>query len=204
MLLMQAGDLPSPLALPRAASGDSLAARDATLAPNEQSGDVFVQRLTAAQSALYAFICALLGGTREAQDVLQETNAVLWRKAADYDPARSFLSWAYTFARFQVMAHRKRVARDHLLFDEALLDSIAETASRRNVDLDVRLRALDECVTKLPPAQRELVRRRYADGTPVNVLASQSGQTATAVGVLLHRIRLVLADCVRRVAAGVM
>ena len=51
--------------------------------------------------------------------------------------------------------------------------------------------------------QRELIRRRYADGTPVNVLAGEQGQTATALGVILHRIRLALADCVRRAAAGV-
>src|SRR5438105_2080291 len=68
----------------------------------------FVQRLTAAQSHLYAFICSLLGSTREAPDVLQETNVLLWQRAADYDADREFLPWAYALARYQVMTHRKR------------------------------------------------------------------------------------------------
>ena len=197
---MPAQDPTAPLVIRRSSDGNPPAAELA----GGPAGEQFVQRLTAAQSALYAFICSLLGGTREAQDVLQETNAVLWKKSAEYDAARSFLTWAYTFARYQVMAHRKRMSRDQLLFDEELLESIAETATRRNVDLDMRLRALDECVAKLPGQQRELIRQRYAEGTPLKVLASEHGQTATALGVMLHRIRLALADCVRRAAAGVL
>jgi len=30
----------------------------------------------------------------DADDVLQETNLVLWRKTADFDPAREFMPWA--------------------------------------------------------------------------------------------------------------
>ena len=37
----------------------------------------FVQLLTGAQSALYAFIVSLLGGVNDANDVLQETNLKL-------------------------------------------------------------------------------------------------------------------------------
>src|SRR3954462_10245283 len=85
------------------------------------SHDDFVRRLTGAQSHLYAFICSLMGGTQAARDVLQETNLILWARAADYDPARDFLTWAYTFARHQVLAHRKRLSRDRLVLDDDLL-----------------------------------------------------------------------------------
>ena len=40
----------------------------------------FVQRLTASQSAMYAFIVSLLGGANDADDVLQETNMKLCRR----------------------------------------------------------------------------------------------------------------------------
>ena len=75
----------------------------------------FVGHLTGCQSLLYGFICALLGGAEGAGDVLQETNIVLWNKAHEYDPARPFLPWAYTFARFQVMAWRKKQSRSRLV-----------------------------------------------------------------------------------------
>ena len=43
----------------------------------------FVQLLTSNQSRLYAYVLSLLGDRTQAEDVMQETNAVLWRKAHD-------------------------------------------------------------------------------------------------------------------------
>jgi RNA polymerase sigma-70 factor (ECF subfamily) len=64
----------------------------------------YVQLLTDVQSRLYAFIYSLCGDHELARDVLQETNAVLWAKAAEYDAGRSFTAWALGIARIQVMA----------------------------------------------------------------------------------------------------
>src|SRR5687768_11579122 len=161
-----------------------------------------MQRLTAAQSHLYAFICSLLGSTREAPDVLQETNLLLWQRAAEYDAGRGFLPWAYTLARYQVMTHRKRVSRDRVVLDDQLLDEVAAAVTDRNYNLEDRLRALGECIDKLPDRQRELVRLRYAEGQPVKTLAAERGQPATAVSVLLYRIRLALAKCIEQALAA--
>ena len=57
----------------------------------------FVQLLTGLQSRLYAYLCTLLVRSDDARDVLQETNVVLWKKAADYDPTRPFEPWAFRF-----------------------------------------------------------------------------------------------------------
>lgn len=155
----------------------------------------FVERLTAAQSALYGSIHTLLAGAADAADVLQETNRVLWRKAAAYDPARPFLPWALTVARFEVLAHRKRQARDRLVFDDALLDQIAAEYERQSAHGGA-LQALERCLQKLPAAQRELVDRRYLHGESVNAIAGRQGRAANAVSALLYRIRSLLADCV--------
>lgn len=50
----------------------------------------YLAYVTGCQSALYAFICSLLGNSESARDVLQETNLVLWKKAAEFDPLREF------------------------------------------------------------------------------------------------------------------
>jgi RNA polymerase sigma-70 factor (ECF subfamily) len=146
--------------------------------PSASSGipEDFMQRLTGAQSYLYAFICSLMGGTREARDVLQETNLVLWTKLAEYDPARDFLSWAYTFARFQVMAHRKHLSRDRLVLDDEFVGRVAALAAPDNADLEDRLRAMDDCIGKLPSPQKEVVRRRYSYGHAVNAIAVDTGR----------------------------
>lgn len=178
----------------RSCRKSDLTGADETSLQREQ----FVQRLTGAQSHLYAFICSLMAGTRDARDVLQETNAVLWKKAVDYDPDRDFLTWAFTFARYQVMAHRKRVTRDRLVLDEELLGRVAAAVAEGNADLEERLLALDGCINKLSDRNRELVRRRYCDGVSVQEIAAEVRKTPTAMAVLLHRIRVALARCVER------
>ena len=64
----------------------------------------FVTQITKVQRQLHAFILSMVWNPAEAEDVLQETNLVLWEKAAEYDPSRPFLPWAMRFAQFQAMA----------------------------------------------------------------------------------------------------
>lgn len=155
----------------------------------------FVQRLTAAQSALYAFIAGLLGGVEHANDVLQETNLKLCRRARDYDDSQPFLRWAYAFARFEVMAWRKRQTRSRLVLDDDLVACVAQDFED---DVDVaerQLVALEHCSEKLPAIQRELVTARYRDGEPVQVIALRLARPENVVSALLYRIRKALADC---------
>lgn len=64
----------------------------------------FVVLLTGLQSRICAYLCTLLARAEDARDVLQETDLVLWKKAADYDPARPFEPWAFRFAHWQALA----------------------------------------------------------------------------------------------------
>ena len=161
-----------------------------------------VRLLTASQSSLYAYVCSLLGTSAGAADVLQEANVVLWEKAAEYDPSRPFLPWAYKIAYFQVLAHRKRLSRDKLVFDDEMLGQVAESLARRDEDAGRQLEALDGCVAKLSPRHRELVDARYHQGQAVESIARRLRKAPNAVAAELYRVRKALMDCVRlRLAA---
>jgi RNA polymerase sigma-70 factor (ECF subfamily) len=161
----------------------------------------FVQQLTGCQSRLYAYVCTLLGGSADAGDVLQETNLVLWSKADEYDPQRPFLPWAYRFAYLQVLAHRKRRHNSRLVLDDRLLEQVAQEYHRQDEAEDQRA-ALDGCVGKLPPEQRELLARRYTDNESVLALADRLGQTPNVVSASLYRIRKTLLRCLEATLAG--
>jgi RNA polymerase sigma-70 factor (ECF subfamily) len=147
---------------------------------------------------LYAFICALLGGSQDARDVLQEANMVLWRKSAEFDPSTNFMAWAYAIARYQVMAHREKLSRTQVLFDDGMLEGIAACIVERNSDLDARLRSLDRCISKLSPSHRKILSRRYQNGTSIERLSAEFGQRSGTLRVLLHRIRLALGRCLQQ------
>jgi RNA polymerase sigma-70 factor (ECF subfamily) len=55
------------------------------------------------------------------------------------------------------------------------------------------------CLEKLPANQRELVDAAYAPGQRIDELAPRVGLTAMAVYKRLHRIRMALVDCTRKV-----
>ena len=155
----------------------------------------FVQHLTAAQSSLYAFICSLMGELEQAQDVLQETNVKLWRRAREYDPARPFLAWAFSFARWEAMAWRKKAQRSRLVLDDDLLDLVAAKMETETAG-GGEMAALEKCLSQLPPKQREIMDARYQQGETVRAMAARMGQPENALAALLYRIRRALHECI--------
>ena len=64
-----------------------------------------VSRLTSCQSALFAYILALVPRVDAAQDILQDTNVVIWRKLDDGTEVHNFIAWAREVARYKVLAY---------------------------------------------------------------------------------------------------
>ncbi len=147
---------------------------------------------------LYAYIVSLVRNPTDADDVLQETNLVLWRKAGEFDATRPFLPWALRIAQFQVMAQLKKYRRSKLVFDDDLLKLIADEGIEEFADTDPRRMALAGCLQKLPDAQRVLVAERYEPGGSVNSMAEMRRTTPKALSEMLRRIRHSLMLCIEK------
>jgi RNA polymerase sigma-70 factor (ECF subfamily) len=159
----------------------------------------FVTWVARSQRPLYAYIRSLVGPWAEAEDILQEVNLVLCRKAHEYDGRGQFLTWACRIAYFQVLAHLKQRQRDkHLYLDEALLADLAGPLAGEVERLDSHLEALRHCLGQLAPGHRRMITARYARGGSVQSVAAAVGRPAGSVRVTLHRIRLLLLACIER------
>lgn len=158
----------------------------------------WVLQLTEAQPRLLGFLLKRTGSHDQAQEVLQETNLVLCRGADKFEDGTDFMAWAFATARYQLMAFRKRQARDRLVFPLDLSDSLASLdESMFPVEKDPsRMKALNDCVQSLAPEHRSLVLKRYAEATSVKAIAADMEKTANAVSLVLHRIRERLMRCV--------
>lgn len=166
--------------------------------PDEEMVGLIAQ----AQRRLYAFILTLVRRTVDADDVLQETNAVLWRKRTTFQRESDFFAWAFEIARLQVLAWRGRQARGADLFEPALLAEIAATALVESVEYSRRETALAGCLKKLPESQRALILHRYQPRVAVKSMAAGMGKSAKAVSELLRRIRDTLRECIERTLAA--
>ncbi|MDF1747096.1 MAG: sigma-70 family RNA polymerase sigma factor [Gimesia sp.] len=161
-----------------------------------------VRLIAQAQRRVYAFIFSLVGHSTDADDILQETNVVLWRKRETYERGTNYFAWAFAIARLQVLAHRSRQACRGMTFDDDLLEEIAKAASTESEQYDRRNIALQGCLQKLTSIQRDLITRRYQPDGAVNSLATDIGKTSKAVSESLRRVREKLRLCIERTLAA--
>lgn len=168
---------------------------------NAQQHELFLRRYTEHEPALRAFVRSLVPTRDDAREVMQEVAVVLWRKFDQCASQEDFRRWAFGVARFEVLAWKRDRARDRLVFDEELLGTLAGEAASASDRMEAQAEALEDCLAKLPPEQRALVATAYAPEARIDRLAEQRGQTAMALYKVLHRIRLALIECTRRVLA---
>lgn len=160
----------------------------------------FLHHLSGCESTLRAFIAGALAAAHERADFFQEVVLILWRRYDDYDAARPFLPWAMGVAARRMKEEYRRVARRPGLLPAEQLDRLAGalTAAEERYSSADEEAALTECIATLPEASARLVQRRYYEGTNIEALGAETGQSAAAIYQTLSRLRRALADCIRR------
>jgi RNA polymerase sigma-70 factor (ECF subfamily) len=161
----------------------------------------FVRLLALHQRRVYSFILTLLPNRSDAEDVLQETSTILWRNFADFQQGTNFAAWACEIARRQVLAFHRR--RRHVLpMGAELVEVVAQEANARADELEERYLALEKCLEKLTPRDRDLIRRRYREGASVADVATAVERPVGGLYKAYQRIRAALLDCVDRTLAA--
>ena len=90
-----------------------------------------------------------------------------------------------------------------MIFNQEILEAVAQTAATMQEELDERHVALSDCLQKLHQRDRALVLTRYEPGASVEEAARCSGRSLDAAYKALFRIRRLLFDCVtRRMVSG--
>lgn len=174
-------------------TSDTLDAGTASGDPSEE----FIRSFTQSQRPLFLYLLPLLGNAADADEVLQETNLVIWKKRTDFEPGTNFLAWGRTIGRLEVFRFRRNRGRKLSFIDQGMLESIAETAEEVSSDTEARQEALTACLEQLRPKDRELIQMRYTPGSNGDKVAHQLGRPANSVYQSLGRIRRALMDCVQ-------
>jgi len=157
----------------------------------------FSRKLTALQRSLYAYILTLLPNRADAEDVLQETNLILCRKANEYDPEGHFQGWAFQIARYQVMAQITKNKRNRLNFSTEIIETLAaEEFDSKSMALSQK--ALQLCYDLLPEHMKKIARLRFREESNLKDISAKVGRPLGSVSATLHRIRINLTDCVRK------
>jgi len=152
--------------------------------------------MTQHQRRIFAYIYTLVPDRYDAEDLLQETSLIICEKFEQFEEGTDFVAWACQIAYWRVRYARQKFARSKVLFQQELVDALAQTAATMHEELDARHEALALCLQKLPARDRELVLTRYEPGCGVPEAARRSGRSLDAAYKALGRIRKLLFDCV--------
>ena len=152
--------------------------------------------MTQHQRRIFGYIYTLVPDRHDAEDILQETSLVVCEKFDQFKPGTDFAAWACQIAYWEVRRARQKFARSKVVFNQDVVDAIAETASQLAPEMSARREALAKCLQKLHPRDRELLMTRYEPGSGVELAAQRSGRSLEAAYKALGRIRKMLLDCV--------
>ena len=122
-----------------------------------------------------------------AEDCAQDVMATVWRKAAQFDPARASVStWIFTIARNRRidLHRRKRPVPEDLPWGPEPEPDQAEV-----VALQQESETLGRAIEALPEKQRDLIRRAYFSDLTHSEIAEATG---LPLGTIKSRIRLAL------------
>lgn len=143
---------------------------------------------------LFALLARILSDREEAEDLLQEVYAEVWRKSVRYDERRgSPMAWLVTLTRSRAIDRlRARASRGHAVTDSIDETPLAETQGHdptpfeQRADAETRTLVM-KALMELPAAQRQALELSYYEGLSHSEIAVRLKEP---VGTIKTRIKL--------------
>src|SRR5918994_7272994 len=163
--------------------------------PRDRSGDELRELYRRYAGELFGFAASALGDREQAEEVVQDVFAQLWRHAGEYDQRRaSVRTWLYAIARNRIVdAHRRAAARPRRAEDDSL-----ETRAEIDAALDqaVLRWQITAALAQLSPPHRDVIRLAHYGGLTMREIAERTGiplgTLKSPTSYALRSLRLIL------------
>jgi RNA polymerase sigma-70 factor, ECF subfamily len=155
------------------------------------------------QQPIRIYLARLVRRPEVVDDLAQEVFLTAFRSLGDHTNGRPFLPWLMGIARHRALhylrSESRRQHREGVNLDSVLTNwRLAEASSPRDpTDLPNELAALRDCLEKLPPRHRDVVREYYFEDHTAAEIGGRLGRTPSGIRMLLLRVRTALAECVQ-------
>ena len=160
--------------------------------------DVFLSLLMTNQRRINSYVLSVVPNLSDADDIMQETISVMWRKFDEFEIGTDFANWGMKVAYYCILGHRRKKAKDKLVFSETLFQQIHEIAAEKQQSTEARIEHLRKCIGKLQSTDQRLLKARYELNYSAQNLAVQLDRSVQYVYKHLARIHHTLHLCVKR------
>jgi RNA polymerase sigma-70 factor (ECF subfamily) len=158
----------------------------------------FIRLWQAHRARLRGYIRAAVSCPADVDEVLQETSIVLWDKFSEYAPGSSFLAWAVSVARFEILRFYQQNRHGRIVFGEPAMEALALRATKRASRYEAIWESLGQCLKKMTDRQRDLFHRRFVLSETPREIAKQLERPPTTIYSALQKLRRQLAECLSR------
>lgn len=165
---------------------------------NQSKHSLFLSEFSKSQTRLYAFILMIVHNDSEADEIFQETAALLWEQFDKYEAGTSFGAWAVSIAKFKVLEHLRQNRKNRVLFQPDLYLELSDLAVPESTEVDHRIKALRTCFQRLDRSYRSLLSLRYQKNLSIKTIAEQKGVSAGIMYRKLSKVFSLLRQCVER------
>ncbi|MCZ6755196.1 MAG: RNA polymerase sigma factor [Gemmatimonadetes bacterium] len=162
---------------------------DPDLLPSFYAGDhtLFRRLVDAHTPRLIAFVRPFADGEDDAEDLVQETWQLVYRKRETFRGTGTLLGWIYSIARNVCLGRRRRVAaRSAVSPDPDLHMGEGAMPVERVVEAAEFRRDLNEAIMQLPDRERDVVILRLLEQRSTLETASALGCAEGTVKAALH------------------
>lgn len=161
----------------------------------------FDSSLADIQRNIYSYIFTMMPNISDAKDILQETNIIMVNKQSSFDPKLGPLkAWAFTIARYQVMAFRTLKGRSKVCFSNELSETLADEYINSDMDeeLTIAKQALEICFKNLPDHMKDIADLRFKQNKSFKEISKKLGRSLGGISATISRIRENLVRCTRK------
>jgi RNA polymerase sigma-70 factor, ECF subfamily len=147
---------------------------------------------------IYGFIASLVPNANDAEDLMQETLMVMWRRLDEFTPGTNFAAWGIAIAYRKILKYRSSRPSKALMFSEEAMREIILREEKLSNKANDYMSALQRCLEKLKEQDRDVIRLRYEKEMPIKTISAQMGGSLDNTYKKLARIHLLLQSCIQK------
>ena len=164
----------------------------------DEQYESFLKLYRANESCISRYVLALCPNFSAAEDIVQETMLVMWRKFGQYEPGTNFVAWGMQIARINVLNYMRKQKPGIVHFDNNALENISRHGKHIDSNREAYLAALEACTNELPEHSKKMITLRYAENMKVTEIALKLQKTLNSTYKAMSRLHHALLTCIER------
>lgn len=163
---------------------------------NMSKYEEFLNLFRTNEDRIFGFILTFLPNFARAEDILQETMIIMWRKFDEFQPGTNFAAWGIKIARYNLYKFHKNQQSGIVHFDSNAIEAISkEVAETDTCKTNSYIDALLHCFEKLGIQSKQLMLLRYEQNFKVPEISRKIGRSIRDTYRMLSRVQHTLHEC---------